>query len=281
VTINRIIYYYNLYEEMKFNVLIFCFILFFLLTNDANAVFITANIDSHNFEKNDLIIIHGKIDQTINENQIAIEIFSPTGKSSLNRIVAIYPNGEFNLDFYANYTHGRFLSDISGTYDVLGTVLTDDGPITMTITTFELNVEPKIEEKTLDIESNGGCLIATATYGSEMAPQVQLLRETRDNIILKTESGLSFMTGFNSIYYSFSPTIADWERESPEFKEFVKIILIPLLTSLSILNYVEIDSEIELLGIGISLIIINLGMYFIFPVIAIFKLKNFKHKNIL
>ena len=53
---------------------------------------------------------------------------------------------------------------------------------------------------------NGGCLIATATFGSELAPQVQQLRELRDNTILETSSGMAFMTTFNQFYYSFSPT---------------------------------------------------------------------------
>ena len=79
----------------------------------------------------------------------------------------------------------------------------------------------------------GGCLIATATYGSELAPQVQQLRELRDNSLLQTASGTSFMSGFNDFYYSFSPTIADWERESPAFKEMVKIVITPMISSLS------------------------------------------------
>ena len=121
----------------------------------------------------------------------------------------------------------------------------------------------------------GGCLIATATFGSELAPQVQQLREIRDNSLLQTESGRSFMESFNQFYYSFSPSIADLERENPLFKEVVKIIITPLLTSLSILNYVDMDSEIEVLGYGISLILLNVGMYFVLPAVVIHRLRKF------
>ncbi|HEY7367752.1 MAG TPA: CFI-box-CTERM domain-containing protein [Nitrosopumilaceae archaeon] len=122
--------------------------------------------------------------------------------------------------------------------------------------------------------AGGGCLIATAAFGSELAPQVQMLREIRDNTVLSTSSGMAFMSGFNEFYYSFSPTIADWERANPTFQEAVRITITPLLTSLSILNYVNIDSEAEMLGYGISLIILNLGMYIIAPAVVIIKLKN-------
>ncbi|MGI0009791.1 MAG: CFI-box-CTERM domain-containing protein, partial [Nitrosopumilaceae archaeon] len=120
----------------------------------------------------------------------------------------------------------------------------------------------------------GGCLIATATYGSELAPQVQQLRELRDNTLLKTSSGSAFMIGFNSVYYSFSPTVADWERQNPIFKEAVKLTITPLLTTLSILNYVDIDSEAEMLGYGIGIILFNIGMYFIAPAFVIMKLRR-------
>ena len=123
-------------------------------------------------------------------------------------------------------------------------------------------------------EPEGGCLIATAAFGSELAPQVQMLREIRDNTVLGTSSGTAFMTGFNQFYYSFSPTVADWERENPVFKEAVKITISPLLTSLSILNYVNMNSEIEVLGYGIGVILLNIGMYFVAPAILIIKLKQ-------
>ena len=125
-------------------------------------------------------------------------------------------------------------------------------------------------------QGGGGCLIATAAFGSEMAPQVQFLREIRDGTVLQTQSGSTFMTGFNQFYYSFSPAIADYERENPAFKETVKIAITPMLTSLAILNYVDIDSEEEMLGYGIGIILLNIGMYFVAPAVIIFKIRNRK-----
>ena len=125
-----------------------------------------------------------------------------------------------------------------------------------------------------DSSEGGGCLIATAAFGSEMAPQVQFLREIRDNTVMSTQSGTSFMAGFNQFYYSFSPTVADYERENPVFKEAVKVTLTPLLTSLTLLNYVDVDSEQEILGYGIGIILLNIGMYFVAPAAAIIAIKN-------
>ena len=121
-------------------------------------------------------------------------------------------------------------------------------------------------------EEGGGCLIATATYGSELAPQVQQLRELRDNQLLNTESGSAFMSGFNELYYSFSPYIADLERESPVFKEIVKAGLTPMISTLSIMESAETESEV--LGLGLSVIALNLGMYIGLPAIIIFGIRK-------
>ena len=128
-------------------------------------------------------------------------------------------------------------------------------------------------------KEGGGCLIATAAFGSEMAPQVQFLREIRDNTVMSTQSGTAFMTGFNQFYYSFSPAVADYERENPVFKEAVKVTLTPLLTSLTLLNYVEVDTEEEMLGYGIGIILLNIGMYFVAPAAAIIAIKNRINRN--
>jgi hypothetical protein len=137
----------------------------------------------------------------------------------------------------------------------------------------EKEIEIKIsEEKQMNDSEGGGCLIATATYDSEIAPQVQMLREIRDTQLMNTELGVSFMTGFNQFYYSFSPYIADMERNNPIFKEIVKIGITPLLSTLSVMSYAESDSEV--IGYGVGVILMNIGIYFVVPITIIFKIKN-------
>jgi len=142
----------------------------------------------------------------------------------------------------------------------------------------ETVVEEVVEETVVATqeseEEGGGCLIATAAYGSEMAPQVQMLREIRDNQLMNTESGSAFMSGFNELYYSFSPIIADMERESPVFKEIVKLGLTPMLSTLAIME--NADSESEVLGLGLSVIALNLGMYIGLPAFGILRLCQIK-----
>ena len=137
----------------------------------------------------------------------------------------------------------------------------------------ETVVEEVVEETVVATqeseEEGGGCLIATAAYGSELAPQVQMLREIRDNQLMNTESGSAFMSTFNEAYYSFSPIIADMERESPVFKEIVKLGLTPMLSTLAIMENAE--SESEVLGLGLSVIALNLGMYIGLPAFGIVK----------
>lgn len=146
-------------------------------------------------------------------------------------------------------------------------------PIPPETVTFTTVIGKAAAEQPAD-NGQGGCLIATAAHGTELSSQVQTLREIRDNVVFGTSSGTAFMSGFNSFYYSFSPTVADWERQSPAFKEIVRITLTPMLSTLSILNYADIDSEQEMLGYGIGVILLNVGMYFVVPAAIIIKLRR-------
>ena len=112
-----------------------------------------------------------------------------------------------------------------------------------TVTLSASNINGQGESSTIDLvvlqgsgnvtqpeppQQPSGCLIATAAFGSELTPQVQYLRNFRDNYILSTASGSAFMNSFNSIYYSFSPRVADYEREQPWLQATVKAALYPL-----------------------------------------------------
>ena len=82
------------------------------------------------------------------------------------------------------------------------------------------------------------------------------------------------MTEFNKFYYSFSPAIADYKREHPIFKEAVKLGITPMLSSLSILSLVDINSEQEMLGYGIAIIMANIGMYIVAPAMVVYGIKK-------
>jgi streptogramin lyase len=73
------------------------------------------------------------------------------------------------------------------------------------------------------------CIIATATFGSELAPEVQFLRGFRDQQIMQTFAGSNFMTVFNAWYYSFSPTVAQYEYTHSTTRFMIKQALYPLM----------------------------------------------------
>jgi len=156
--------------------------------------------------------------------------------------------------------------------DVEGILFRPISPETITFTVMAQEQAPLPAEKS-------GCLIATAAHGTELAPQVQLLREVRDNVLFGTNSGTTFMVGFNEFYYSFSPVVADLERQSPIFREMVKATITPMVSTLSILQFVDIDSEQEMLGYGIGIILLNVGIYFVVPAIILIKTGKYLQKN--
>ena len=80
------------------------------------------------------------------------------------------------------------------------------------------------------------------------------------------------MGTFNDIYYTFSPTIADMERENPYFKEAVKLAITPMISTLSLMENAETESEV--LSIGLSVIALNLGMYLGVPAIVIIGIRK-------
>ena len=219
-------------------------------TNGQNfEVIITANFTvlSHTFSTNDKML-QFNVD-AIHEKENVAEIIIP--QDLFDGELTVLLNGK-EISAAVNETERS---------SIISVVFDGKGDYTIGITT-------------MDKYNGGGCLIATASFGSELSPQVQLLREIRDNTVLQTKFGSAFMIGFNHLYYSFSPIVADYERENLIFKEAVKLTLSPLLTSLTLLQYADIDSESEILGYGIGIILLNIVMYFVAPAVLIIKIRK-------
>ena len=87
---------------------------------------------------------------------------------------------------------------------------------------------------TLTISPTGGrpCIIATATYGSELAPEVYFLRLFRDRSVQSTFAGSQFMNVFNAWYYSFSPTVAEQVKNNMALRNVAKAVIYPLIGTL-------------------------------------------------
>jgi len=123
------------------------------------------------------------------------------------------------------------------------------------------------------IEDGVVCLIATATYGSELSPEVQFLRNFRDDAILKTKTGSSFMVAFNTWYYSFSPYVAQFITEHPSVRNMVKFTLYPLIGILRLgaAAFHLFPSNIEVGAVVSGLVVSSLigVVYFTAPLTAV------------
>lgn len=86
----------------------------------------------------------------------------------------------------------------------------------------------------------GGCLVATAAYGTELAPQVQHLREIRDRAVERSDAGSYAVHVLSAAYYSFSPAAADALRGHPALSAAADALLIePVVMALSLGGHAE------------------------------------------
>ena len=88
------------------------------------------------------------------------------------------------------------------------------------------------------VTSSPKCIIATAAYGSEMAPEVIYMRYVRDGLIGSTPIGHPIVQAWNAFYYSWSPPVAAAIAESSLLQAIFRILLLPLVAIVHITAWV-------------------------------------------
>ena len=115
-------------------------------------------------------------------------------------------------------------------------------------------------------EGGRACLVAAAAYGTELAPQVQALREYRDGTLTATGHGQAAMAAFSAAYYAFSPHVADLEREHPALRQAAAALIAPLIYALQVAAMANSGSEASVAAHGIAALLLAAGMYVGAPV---------------
>ena len=191
---------------------------------------VISNLDVEDFdfdadEKRLTLYIVGGLENNLGEIIIPQSLLSGDFTFYLNDVEF---SPKFNSNEKITFVTLSFMGSGNNKLDIFGTVYLDG--------LTEKNETQQIDLSNTEDNARGGCLIATATYGSELAPQVQYLRELRDNSLHQTQSGYFFMNSFNEFYYSFSPIIADYERENSVFRETVKTVITTMILSIEFID---------------------------------------------
>ncbi len=76
------------------------------------------------------------------------------------------------------------------------------------------------------LQKKGGCFIATAAFGTQLAPEIVVLTTFRDQVLASTGAGRRFI----EVYYRLSPPVAERIAGSAVLRRFVQCaILRPVL----------------------------------------------------
>ena len=169
--------------------------------------------------------------ETVTEKETLTKTMTATEEKTVTETTTA-PGAMATTTITATSTTTIPASTITKTVTKTETTTATGEAITKTIT--ETKEITKTVTSTATAQGGPRCLIATAAFGSELAPQVQALREFRDGFIMKTFAGRNFMTAFNAFYYSWSPYVARAEYENPILRSLIRSSIYPLLLILDL-----------------------------------------------
>ncbi len=216
---------------------------------------VTCSTSSSEINLEDSITVSGAIDLALSDKTVTFTYTKPDD-STVTRTVTTGSDGSYS---------DTYTPDADGSWSVTATWAGDsmhDGS-SSSLMSF--------------IVKKSGCLIATATYGSELSPQIQFLRGFRDNTVYSTFAGSSFMTVFNGFYYSFSPNVASVIADNSALRGIMKVVLYPLIGILQVSSAAfSVFSFLPELGIIVAGLIASalIGIIYFLPLALIVSLKK-------
>jgi len=175
------------------------------------ATTISCKTSSTDITQGDTITVSGSISPALSGKTVNLTYTKPDGKTTVIRTATTGSDGSYS---------DSYVPDVTGSWSVTASWNGDSDHQAASSQSPSFNVKQK------------GCIVATATYGSELSPEVQFLRGFRDNTVLSTFSGTSFMTVFNGFYYSFSPSVASVISANEALRDVMKVLLYPLIAIL-------------------------------------------------
>ena len=89
------------------------------------------------------------------------------------------------------------------------------------------------------------CFIATATYGTTMAEEIEILRQFRDEYLLPSPVGQALV----DLYYRISPPIAEFITEHPSLKPIVRAGLLPAVAMATVSVNTTGAEKIAIVGV--------------------------------
>lgn len=160
---------------------------------------------------------------------LTISIIKTTGIQT-----ALFKNGlEVAADASSTFTTVSYVANSLGVTDevvlLIANTSNQDGHTANFSTDGSLESVTEPATPASSTSGGGGCFIATAAYGSYLHPQVQLLRNFRDDYLLTNTPGRAFV----AFYYRCSPPLADFIAGHPALRGAARLVLTPLVVAVA------------------------------------------------
>jgi len=211
---------------------------FLLMPAAAGALSLTLSTNKPQYTAGETVAISGKVLDEANNPvlgaAISIQVNTPQNTPIHVNLVYSDASGSYSdlFSLASNSPQGQYAIYASASKTGFNTASTESQFLVSQLTT--TTTSTSATSQTGQTSQTGRlCLVATATYGSELSPEVAMLRNFRDSRIQNTAAGRVFLIGFNAFYYSFSPAVAQIIYTHEPARAAMRILLFPLVTVLS------------------------------------------------